>query len=100
MIPQYQPLQLPMTEYKKLTGTEINKLHPGDWVAWRKERWKPIRWDTKWEEAQLVEPPIRCNQMVFVRFRGIRISVEKNRLYQPEPVAGVDTMHEVWDYDS
>jgi len=61
-----------MEEYTKLTGKEINKLKPGDWVAWRKERWKPIGRDTEWAEAQLTDRPIRCCQVVFVRFRGIR----------------------------
>jgi hypothetical protein len=45
-----------MEEYTKLTGKEINKLKPGDWVAWRKERWKPIGRDTEWAEARLTEP--------------------------------------------
>ena len=89
-----------MEEYTKLTGKEINKLKPGDWVAWRKERWKPIGRDTEWAEAQLTDRPIRCHQVVFVRFGGIRISIEKNRLYKPPPVIEVHAMHEVWDYDS
>jgi hypothetical protein len=89
-----------MEEYTKLTGKEINKLKPGDWVAWRKERWKPICWDTKWVEAQLTNYPIRCHQVVFVRFRGIRTPIEKNRLYKPPPVVGIDAIHEVLDYDS
>ncbi len=40
-----------MKEYTKLTGKEINKLKPGDWVAWRKERWEPIGRDTEWAES-------------------------------------------------
>jgi hypothetical protein len=89
-----------MTEYKKLTGTEINKLHPGDAVAWRKERWKPIGPNTQWLEAQLTEHPIRCYHVVSVRFGGTQISIEKNRLYKPPVVVGIDVMHEVWNYDS
>jgi len=89
-----------MEEYTKLTGKEINKLKPGDWVAWREERWKPIGRDTEWAEAQLTDRPIRCHQVVFVRFGGIRIFIEKNRLYRPPPVVGIDAIHEVLDYDS
>ena len=89
-----------MKEYTKLTGKEINKLKPGDWVAWRKERWEPIGRDTEWAEAQLTDHPIRCYQVVFARFGGIRISIEKNRLYKPPPVVGIDAIHEVLDYDS
>ena len=89
-----------MEEYTKLRGTEIMRLKPGDWVAWRKERWKPIGPSTKWVEAQLTEHPIRCYHVVFVRFAGARISVEKNRLYKPPPVVGIDVMHEVFDYDA
>ena len=89
-----------MEEYTKLTGKEINKLKPGDWVAWREERWEPIGPNAKWAEAQLTDHPIRCHQVVFVRFGGIRISIEKNRLYKPPPVVGIDAIDEVLDYDS
>jgi hypothetical protein len=89
-----------MTDYTKLTGKEINKLQPGDWVAWRAERGKPIGPNTKWLEAQLMESPVRCHQVVFVRLGGARISVEKNRLFKPPPIVEVDRMHEVWNYDS
>jgi hypothetical protein len=89
-----------MEECTKLTGKEINKLKPGDWVAWRKERWKPIGPNAKWAEAQLTDHPIRCYQVVLVRFGGIRISIEKNRLHKPPAVVGIETIHEVWDYDS
>ena len=89
-----------MEEYTKLTGKEINKLKPGDWVAWRKERSKPIGRDTEWAEAQLTDRPIRCCQVVFVRFRGIQTPIEKNRLHKPPAVVGIDIIHEVWDYDS
>jgi hypothetical protein len=89
-----------MTEYTRLTRRDIKNLKPGDWVAWRKERWKPIGRDTEWAEPQLTDRPIRCYQVVFVRFGGIRTPIEKNRLHKPPTVVGIDIIQEVWDYDS
>ena len=89
-----------MTEYTKLTGKEINKLKPGDLVAWREQRWKPIGPNTKWVEAQLAESPIRCYHVIFVQLDGLRTPIEKNRLYKPPVVVEIDVMHEVWNYDS
>ena len=89
-----------MTEYAKIGGTEIMKLKPGDWVAWRQERWEAIGASTKWMEAQLAEHSVRCHQVVFVRLGGARISVEKNRLYKPAVVVRIDVMHETGNYDS
>ena len=89
-----------MTEYTRLTRRDIKNLKPGDWVAWRKERWGPICPNAKWAEAQLTDHPIRSYQVVFVRFGGIRTPIEKNRLHKPPAVVGIDIIHEVWDYDS
>jgi hypothetical protein len=89
-----------MTEYTRLTRRDIKNLKPGDWVAWREERWGPIAPNAKWAEAQLTDHPIRCYQVVFVRFGGIRTAIEKNRLHKPPAVVGIDAIHEVLDYDS
>ena len=85
-----------MTEYTKLSGNDVMKLKPGDWIAWRAERGKPIGPNTKWLEAQVDEHPTRCHQVVLVRLEGTQIPIEKNRLYKPPAVVGVDTMHETW----
>ena len=89
-----------MMQYRKLTGTEIMQLKPGDWVAWRTERGKPIGPSTKWVEAQLADSPVRCYQVVSVLLESSRTQIEKDRLYRPPAVVGIDIIHEVWDYDS
>ena len=76
------------------------KLKPGDWVAWLKERWKPIGHSTKWVEAQLTESPIRCYHVVFVQLDGLRTPIEKNRLYKPPVIVAIEVMHEVFNYDA
>jgi hypothetical protein len=86
---------------KRLGRTELRRLKPGDWIAWSKSNWgKPDERDFAYFEAQVLAHPLRSAQRVIVFLNGGPYPVNKNQLYQVQPVIDVKDMHTQYNYNS
>jgi hypothetical protein len=86
---------------KKISRAELRRLKPGTWVAWKKTTWNsPDEKKFAFHEGQVLAQPVRSGHDIEVIFDGLAKAVQKNRLFQVQPVITIEDMHQQFDYNS